>query len=137
MNKWDKLYITIAQETALLSTAERKKVGCVLVKNNNIIAFGYNGTPSGFDNTCEIDNTTKPEVIHAEINAVAKVAKSTNSSVDSVLYITMSPCVECAKLLIQSGIKKVYYQEIYRLNVGLTLLEKANIEVVQISPVPK
>ena len=137
MNKWDKLYITIAQETALLSTAERKKVGCVLVKNNNIIAFGYNGTPSGFDNTCEIDNTTKPEVIHAEINAVAKVAKSTNSSVDSVLYITMSPCVECAKLLIQSGIKKVYYQEIYRLNDGLTLLEKANIEVVQISPVPK
>ena len=99
-NKFDELYMDIAERVAQLSHAERKKVGAVLVRDGNILAFGYNGTPSGFDNACECDNITKREVLHAESNAIAKVARSTESAEGSSLYVTLSPCFECAKLII-------------------------------------
>lgn len=137
-----------ARAIALLSHAERKKVGAILVSPQGIIAEGYNGTPSGFDNVCEVllegidVNTndgacigphirlvTKPEVLHAESNAIAKVAKSTNSSAGATLYVTISPCFDCSKQIIQAGIKRVVYEEEYRLLEGVDLLRKANIEV--------
>lgn len=154
-----------ARAIAALSNAERKKVGAILV-SGGIIAEGYNGTPSGFNNRCEIESygpietcktcdgsgevhshnpncwdcdgtgelkprilTTKPEVLHAESNAIAKVAKSTNSSLGATLYVTCSPCFECSKIIIQAGIKRVVYEEEYRLSDGPDLLRKANIEV--------
>ena len=98
-----------------------------------IISDGYNGTPSGFENCCEIDeNTTKPYVLHAEANAITKVAKSNNSSLGATLYVTASPCMECAKLIIQSGIKRVVFSDAYRIQDGIELLKRAGIEIVQI-----
>ena len=133
----DAAYLEMAQVWSQLSRATRKKVGCLIVKDGSIIADGYNGTPSGFDNNCEEENLksfdgeliTRPEVLHAESNAITKLAKSTQSSDGATAYITISPCVECAKLMIQAGIKRVVYKELYRNNEGLTLLKKAGITV--------
>ena len=125
------LYMRIAEAVALSSHCKRSKVGCIIVKNDNIIGIGYNGTPSGFDNDCECNNVTKQEVLHAESNAIAKCAKSTISSVGSSMYCTLMPCYSCAKLIIQSGIKKLIYKEEYRDDSGIKLLTKANIEVLK------
>ena len=108
----------------------RRKVGALLVKEHMIISDGYNGTPSGFENICEDENNvSKPYVLHAEANALTKVARSNNSSDGATLYVTASPCIECAKLIIQSGIKRVVYGEMYRLTDGLDLLQRAGIEI--------
>lgn len=128
------IYMEMAYKFAQLSYSERKKVGAVIVKDNKIISYGYNGTPSGFDNKCEDENgDTKPEVIHAELNAILKIATSNISVENADLYVTMSPCLECAKLIIQAKIKNVYFHELYRKNDGLSILEKANINVKQIT----
>ena len=134
----DVTYIKMAQTWANLSHANRKKVGALIVKNNTIISDGYNGTPSGFENECEIainnedgsfrEYQTKWYVLHAESNALAKVAKSTQSSEGSTLYVTYSPCTECSKLILQSGIKRVVYLEEYRDVSGLDFLRKARSE---------
>lgn len=113
------------------SYCKRRQVGALLVKEKMIISDGYNGTPSGFENNCEdANNLSKPYVLHAEANAISKVARSSNSSDGATLYVTASPCIECAKLIIQAGIKRVVYGEQYRLVDGLELLERAGIEVV-------
>jgi len=130
----DKTYMRMAEELAKLSYAQRRKVGCLIVKDTQIIAEGFNGTPAGFDNSCEYYNHleemyTKPEVLHAESNAITKLARSTNSSSESTLYVTLAPCYECSKLIIQAGIKRVVYKERYHTVLGLNLLEKANIEI--------
>ena len=121
-------YMQIAKIIAKNSKAKRKKVGCILVKKNNIIAIGYNGTPSGFDNACETNGITKKEVLHAESNAIAKCSLSTNSSKGATIYVTLSHCIECAKLIIQCGIIKVFYNEKYHNTKGLNLLKKAKIK---------
>ena len=109
----------------------RRKVGALIVKDKMIISDGYNGTPPGFENICEDDNnTTKPYVLHAEANAITKIARSNNSSDGATMYVTAAPCIECAKLIIQAGIKRVVYSESYRLDDGIQLLKRANIEVV-------
>lgn len=114
----------------------RRKVGALIVKDRMIISDGYNGTPSGFENECEDKNDrTKPYVLHAEANAITKVAKSNNSSEGSTLYITASPCLECAKLIIQAGIIRVVYSDDYRISDGIELLKKAKVEIVQINNV--
>jgi len=124
-------YLRMASIWAENSYAKRRQVGALLVKDKMIISDGYNGTPSGFENVCEDENNiTFPYVLHAEANAITKVAKSNNSSLGATLYVTASPCMECAKLIIQSGIKRVVYGEEYRLKDGLELLKKANIETV-------
>lgn len=129
----DKRYLQMAQIWSENSYCKRRKVGAILVKDKMIISDGYNGTPSGFENICEDeDDKTKSYVLHAEANAITKVAKSNNSSEGSTLYVTSSPCVECAKLIIQSGIKRVVYNDMYRLDEGIKLLEKAKIEIVRI-----
>lgn len=148
----DKAYLDMAETWASLSKARRKKVGCLIVKDGAIISDGYNGTPSGFDNNCEdvfpstggrilvddegimvkgtFDLQTKPEVLHAESNAITKLAKSTQSSIGSTMYITISPCIDCAKLIIQSGIKRVVFGNIYKNDLtGIKLLKKAKIKV--------
>ena len=135
-DKLDRTYMNMARELAKLSHAQRKKVGALIVKDTQIIAEGYNGTPSGFDNSCEytdhVDEMyTKPEVLHAESNAITKLARSTNSSSGSTLYVTLAPCFECSKLIIQSGIKRVVYEDSYSKN-GLGLLKTANVEVNQL-----
>ena len=113
----------------------RRKVGALVVKDKMIISDGYNGTPSGFENVCEDDNNvTKPYVLHAEANAITKLARSSNNSDGSTLYVTAAPCIECSKLIIQSGIKRVVYGEKYRLEEGIELLRKANIEVIYLNP---
>jgi dCMP deaminase len=118
------------------SYCTRRKVGALIVKDKMIISDGYNGTPSGFENVCEDENNvTKPYVLHAEANAITKVAKSNNSSNGATLYVTSSPCLECAKLIIQAGIKRVVYTEKYRIDDGLKLLERAGIEMVHIQDV--
>jgi dCMP deaminase len=149
----DEAYLDIAKRWAQLSTAKRKKVGCIIVKRGAIISDGYNGTPSGFDNNCEthkpikdhkmvvdeegklVEGTyeliTKPEVLHAESNAITKLAKSTQTSVGSTMYITISPCVECSKLIIQAGIERVVFREFYRSQEAINFLKKANIKVEQ------
>lgn len=132
----DKTYIKMAREWASLSKAQRKKVGCIIVKDGAIISDGYNGTPKGFDNQCEdIDYfnqlITREEVLHAESNAITKLAKSTQSSVGATMYVTISPCVECAKLIIQSEISRVVYGDFYRSHEGIKLLKKAGIIVEQ------
>ena len=115
------------------SYCRRRKVGALLVKDKMIISDGFNGTPSGFDNICEDDNDkTYPYVLHAEANAITKVARSNNSSDGATLYVTAAPCIECAKLIIQAGIKRVVFNEMYRLTDGLDLLKKANVECVYI-----
>ena len=135
----DEAYLDMATRWSQLSKAYRKKVGCIIVKNGSIISDGFNGTPSGFDNNCEEENTksfdgeliTLPEVLHAESNAITKLAKSTQSSDGATMYITISPCVECSKLIIQSNIARVVYKELYRNFDGINLLQKTNIKVSQ------
>ncbi|MBP5683073.1 MAG: dCMP deaminase family protein [Bacteroidales bacterium] len=127
----DRRYLRMAKIWAENSYCTRRQVGALIVKDKMIISDGYNGTPSGFENVCELeDGTTKPYVLHAEANAITKVAKSNNNSLGATLYVTASPCMECAKLIIQSGIKRVVYSEMYRLTDGLDLLHRANIETV-------
>jgi dCMP deaminase len=128
-------YLRMARIWAENSYCQRRKVGALVVKNNMIISDGYNGTPSGFDNVCEDEsNVTKPYVLHAEANAITKLARSNNNSEGATLYITTAPCIECAKLIIQAGIKRVVYGEKYRLDDGLQLLRKANIEIIYLNP---
>jgi dCMP deaminase len=124
-------YMNIAYEISKRSYANRLKVGAILVKNNSIISDGYNGMPYGFENSCETNDITNIEVLHAESNAIAKIAKSNQSSENSTLYVTTSPCVECAKLLIQCGIKNVYFGIRYRNLDGVELLKKAKINVFE------
>lgn len=159
-NKLDQRYMAMAKEWSYMSNAIRKKVGCLIVKDGQIISDGYNGTPSGFDNICEdelytfderdwygdqswIEDkdkkrfyklVTKPEVLHAESNALMKLARSTNSSEGATMYLTCAPCFNCAKLIIQSGIIRVVYQESYTCLNGVVLLQKANIIVEQMHP---
>ena len=133
MEKFDKSYLEMAEVWAQNSYCKRRKVGALLVKDRTIISDGYNGTPSGFENVCEDENgVTKPYVLHAEANAITKVAKSGNSSAGATLFVTASPCAECAKLIIQAGIRRVVYRDAYRLMDGIDLLERAGIEVEQI-----
>ena len=128
--KFDQRYLEMARIWAKNSYCTRRQVGALVVKNNMIISDGYNGTPSGFENVCEDDNgVTKPYVLHAEANAITKVAKSSNSSLGATLYVTASPCMECAKLIIQAGISRVVYLEEYRITDGVDLLRRAGIQV--------
>jgi dCMP deaminase len=138
-DKLDQAYMRMAEELAKLSYAQRKKVGCIVVKDTQIISEGYNGTPKGFDNSCEYVNYvdemyTKSEVLHAESNAITKLARSTNSSSGATLYCTLAPCFECSKLIIQSGIERVVFKDEYPKN-GLALLNKAGITVSQIKEI--
>jgi len=129
----DRRYLKMAAVWAQNSYCKRRKVGALLVNNKMIISDGYNGTPSGFENICEDENNhTKPYVLHAEANAITKVAKSNNSSEGATLYVTSSPCLECSKLIIQAGIRRVVFTENYRLEDGINLLKRADIEVIQI-----
>ena len=133
-NKFDRSYIEMAFVWAKNSYCERRKVGALIVKDRMIISDGYNGTPSGFENICEEDKDhTKPYVLHAEANAITKVAKSGNSSEGATLYVTDSPCMECSKLIIQSGIKRVVYAREYRIVDGLDLLKRAGVEIVKLN----
>ncbi len=130
----DKRYLRMAQIWAENSYCKRKQVGALLVKDKMIISDGYNGTPSGFENICEDEQgVTKKFVLHAEANAITKVAKSNNNSKDATLYVTTSPCMECSKLIIQSGIKRVVFSQKYRITDGLDLLERSGVETVFIS----
>lgn len=129
----DKRYLRMTSIWAENSYCQRRKVGALIVKEKMIISDGYNGTPSGFENICEDENNlTKPYVLHAEANAITKVARSHNSSENSTMYVTSSPCIECAKLIIQAGIKRVVYSELYRTNEGCELLNRAGIETIHI-----
>ena len=131
----DLRYLRMARIWAENSYCQRRKVGALVVKDKMIISDGYNGTPSGFENVCEDENNvTHPYVLHAEANAITKLARSSNNSDGATLYVTASPCIECAKLIIQSGIKRVIYAEKYRLTDGIDLLERANIEVKYLNP---
>jgi dCMP deaminase len=132
---FDKRYLEMAMIWAKNSYCIRRRVGALIVRDKMIISDGYNGTPSGFENKCEDDeNVTKPYVLHAEANAITKVAKSHNSSENSTLYVTTSPCMECAKLIIQSGIVRVVYCNKYHKTDGLDLLKRAGIELIFIDP---
>ena len=132
--KLDERYLRMARIWAENSYCQRRQVGALVVKDKMIISDGYNGTPSGFENVCEDDNNvTKPYVLHAEANAITKVAKSGNNSAGATLYVTASPCVECAKLIIQSGITRVVYKDEYRLTDGIDLLRRAGIAVEHIT----
>lgn len=145
-------YMDVAHRFAELSTAKRLQVGAIVVKDDRIISIGYNGMPSGWDNNCEVEETysrqvapgdewevvhtgnlkTRPEVLHAESNAIAKLARSSESGEGATLFVTHQPCMECAKLIYQSGIKEVYYAHPYRLNDGLNFLQKSNISVTKV-----
>ncbi|MBQ3914254.1 MAG: dCMP deaminase family protein [Paludibacteraceae bacterium] len=128
--KKDYLYMRMARVWAENSYCIRRQVGALMVKDQRIISDGYNGTPSGFENVCEDENNvSKPYVLHAEANAISKVARSHNSSDGATLYVTASPCIECSKLIIQAGIRRVVYGELYRLTDGIDLLKRAGIEV--------
>ena len=127
----DKRYLRMAKIWSENSYCQRRQVGALIVKDNMIISDGYNGTPVGFENICEDDNgVTHPYVLHAEANAITKIARSGNNSNGATLYVTDSPCIECAKLIIQAGIKRVIYGRAYRLTDGIDLLRRANIEVI-------
>ena len=129
----DRRYLRMAAIWAENSYCQRRKVGCLLVKDKMIISDGFNGTPAGFENVCEDETgVTKPYVLHAEANAITKVARSNNSSEGSTLYITASPCMECSKLIIQAGIRRVVFGELYRLSDGLERLRRAGVECVHI-----
>lgn len=131
--KLDERYLRMAMIWAGNSYCLRRQVGALLVKDKMIISDGYNGTPSGFENVCEDENDkTKPYVLHAEANAITKIAKSNNSSEGATLYVTSSPCLECSKLIIQAGIRRVVFLESYHMNDGLELLKKARIEVIKV-----
>jgi dCMP deaminase len=133
INKYDKAYLRIAKEWSLLSYCKRKQVGAIIVRDRMIISDGYNGTPSGFENCCEDEEgLTRWDVLHAEANAILKVAKSTQSCEGATLYITLSPCKECSKLIHQSGIKRVVYHNGYRDDSGIQFLIKAGVEVAHI-----
>ena len=127
--KLDLRYLRMARIWAENSYCKRRQVGALVVKDKMIISDGYNGTPSGFENICEENDITKPYVLHAEANAITKLARSSNNSDGSTLYVTASPCIECAKLIIQAGIRRVVYAEKYRLNDGIQLMERAGIKV--------
>lgn len=127
----DSRYLRMATIWAENSYCKRRQVGALIVKDKMIISDGYNGTPSGFENVCEEDNVTKPYVLHAEANAITKLARSHNNADGATLYVTDEPCIECSKLIIQAGIKRVIFARYYRLHDGLDLLRRANIEVVQ------
>ena len=132
-SKFDKRYLEMASVWARNSYCKRRQVGALIVNNNMIISDGYNGTPAGFENICEDENgVTKPYVLHAEANAITKVAKSGNSSEGGTLYVTASPCMECSKLIIQSGIRRVVYLDEYRITDGIDLLRRAGIEVIKV-----
>jgi dCMP deaminase len=132
----DRRYLAMARIWAENSYCKRRQVGAILVKDKMIISDGYNGTPSGFENECEDANgLTYPYVLHAEANAITKVARSNNSSDGATLYVTASPCIECAKLIIQAGIKRVVFSEKYRSEEGLNLLNRAKIEVIHIEDI--
>ncbi|WP_353084522.1 dCMP deaminase family protein [Flavobacterium sp.] len=132
-NKYDKAYLRIAAEWSKLSYCKRKQVGAIIVRDKMIISDGYNGTPSGFENCCEDEEgLTQWYVLHAEANAILKVARSTQTCENATLYITLSPCKECSKLIHQSGIKRVVYKDGYKDTSGLDFLTKAGIEVAQI-----
>lgn len=126
----DERYLRMAQIWSENSYCVRRKVGALIVRDNMIISDGFNGTPSGFANVCEENDVTFPYVLHAEANAITKVARSNNSSEGSTLYVTASPCMECSKLIIQAGIRRVVFSDLYRIHDGLNLLRKAGIEVV-------
>ena len=129
-HEMDLRYLRMARIWAENSYCERRKVGALIVKDKMIISDGYNGTPAGFENVCEDENhLTKPYVLHAEANAITKIARSGNNSEGATLYVTDAPCIECSKLIIQSGIKKVFYARQYRLTDGIDLLQRAGIEV--------
>lgn len=137
--KFIDLYMDWASRTAELSHAKRLQVGAVIVKDDTVISYGYNGMPAGWDNNCEdviqySDDTvalkTKPEVLHAESNAIAKLARSSNSGINADIFVTHSPCIECAKLIFQSGIKNVYYRDTYRDDSGVKFLEKSGVNVL-------
>ena len=131
----DLRYLRMARIWAENSYCKRRQVGALVVKNKMIISDGYNGTPSGFENVCEYENNvTKSYVLHAEANAITKIANSSNSSEGATMYVTASPCIECAKLIIQSGIRRVVYSEKYRLEDGIDLLKRAGIETIYINP---
>ena len=142
-HKFDLRYLQMARIWAQnsycqRSYCQRRQVGALVVKDGMIISDGYNGTPSGFENVCEDENNvTKPYVLHAEANAITKLARSSNNSDGSTIYITASPCIECAKLIIQAGIKRVVYGEQYRLTDGIDLLKRAGIETIYINPEEK
>jgi len=132
----DKRYLRMATIWAENSYCRRRKVGAIIVKDQMIISDGYNGTPAGFENVCEDEaGATKPYVLHAEANAITKVARSNNSSDGSTLYVTASPCVECAKLIIQAGIRRVVFNELYRITDGIDLLTRAGVECIHISDI--
>ena len=136
MEKFDERYMEMASVWAKNSYCRRRQVGAILVKDKMIISDGYNGTPSGFENICEDDSgATKPYVLHAEANAITKIAKSGNSSDGATLYVTASPCIECSKLIIQAGIRRVVYRDEYRITDGVDLLKRAGIEVEQVENV--
>ena len=132
--KLDLRYLRMARIWAENSYCKRRQVGALVVKDKMIISDGYNGTPSGFENVCEDNNVTKPYVLHAEANAITKLARSSNNSEGSTLYVTASPCIECAKLIIQSGIKRVVYAEKYRLDDGIKLMQREGIKVEYLNP---
>jgi dCMP deaminase len=122
--------MNVAELTAKLSYAERLKVGAVIVKNKRILSIGYNGMPAGWDNCCEENSQTKPEVIHAEANAILKLASSNESSLDTIMFVTHAPCLQCAKLIYQSGIKQIIYKYPYRDSIGIDFLKKAATNVI-------
>ena len=129
--QFDQSYLNMAQEWAKNSYCRRRQVGALIVKDRMIISDGYNGTPSGFENICEDDtNKTKAYVLHAEANAITKVAKSSNSSAGATMYVTTAPCLECAKLIIQSGIVRLVFRDQYSVSDGVDLLERAGVEIV-------
>lgn len=131
--KYDQAYMRMAVEWAKLSHCKRKQVGALIVKDRMIISDGFNGTPTGFDNTCEDENNqTKWHVLHAEANAILKVANSTQSCKDATLYLTMSPCKECSKLVYQSGIKRLVYKKAYSDKTGLVFLDKAGVTITHL-----
>ena len=131
--KLDVVYLRMAKEWATNSKCKRSQVGCLVVKNKTIISDGYNGTPTGFPNECEdSENNTLGYVLHAEANAITKLAKNTVSAFESTMYVTLSPCYDCAKLIIQSGIKRIVFSEFYRNTTSLDLLNQAGIEIIYI-----
>ena len=131
--KYIDAHMKVAETYASLSSAKRLQVGAIVVKDNRVISIGYNGMPSGWDNVCEDENNkSKPEVLHAETNAIAKLARSNESGLGAAMFVTHAPCLDCAKLIFQSGISKVYYRNTYRESFGIDFLEKSNIDVEQI-----
>lgn len=130
--KFVEAYMDVAERFAQLSSAKRLNVGAIVVKDDRIISIGYNGMPSGWDNVCEHEDKTKPEVLHAESNAIAKLAKSSESGNGATMFVTHSPCIDCAKLIYQSGIATVYYKNDYRSIQGIEFLVKSNVRIVKV-----